>query len=528
MSRSAVVATAVLAAGILPHLAHAQEAAPERARRSAQGQADEPAAPARAGAQDLKAQVAAIRKQLDELRSTAAQAQTVAGSVQQLSGRVTALEQRIDRLGRQRAAGPELTASVDRLSAQANALERDVEGLRTQVAGIEQPAAGGGVGSVEYKRGFEWTTGDGAYSLKIGGFVQPRYEASLAEEANSVNRSTFRLRRGRLILGGHAGRDELTYKVQLETTVADASALDYYVDYELLPELAVRAGQDKLYFTRAWWASDSTIDVLERPASVEGLRYDRDIGVWAHGELFGDRVYYHAGVSNGAGPNKRNDNIDTATLVRVEAALLGARFDAFVANLTRDPDPRLMIGAGAVHDLVALPPAVAGTPVNNRDVDANGETDNVRVWSASVDAALRWHGLELIAEGIWRHERWGTIVQHADNQALATLIDADSEGHRNYLGGYVHASFPIIPELLQIAARVGHSRVALLGVGGRVVNDAPPPGDRLLEATGQLRYFHGNLTLGGSYSLFNYNNKSGPELAGDIEHVFIVQGQLNF
>jgi hypothetical protein len=128
---------------------------------------------------------------------------------------------------------------------------------------------------------------------------------------------------------------------------------------------------------------------------------------------------------------------------------------------------------------------------------------------------------------MWRHERWGTIVQHADNQPIAVALEADSEGHRNYLGGYVHASYALLPETLQVSARVGQSRVTLLGVGGRVV-DVPPPGDRLVEANGQVRWFHGDLSVGGSYTLLNYNNRRGPELAGDIEHLLVAQAQLNF
>jgi Phosphate-selective porin O and P len=532
MFRSALVAIAVLAAGILPRLARAQPPAPVTPAGPEEKAPDKaPARPAQAS--DLKVQVAAIRKDLDQLRPAAAQAQTLSGSVQEISLRLTALEQQIERVGRQSAAGPDVVGSIDRLAATAAALERDVEALRTEVAGIEQPAAGpggaGGSAGLEYRRGFEWTTADGAYSIKIGGFVQPRYEIALAEGAESVSRSTFRIRRGRLVLGGHVSSEALTYKVQVETTMPDAPALDYFIDYELSPMLSVRAGQDKLYFTRAWWTSDTSIDLIERPAAVDGLRYDRDIGLWAHGWLLDERVYYHAGVSNGGGPNQRNDNIDLVTLVRLEAALVGSRFDALVANLTADPELRIMIGAGGTHDLVVVPDRIVETTINNKDVDADGDTDNIRVWSGSVDAAVRWHGFELVAEGIWRHERWGTILQHSDNQQAADLIDADSDGHRNYLGGYLHASYPIVPERLQVSARVGHSRVALLGIGGRRV-DAIPPGDRLVETTAQVRYFHGSsgLSLGGSYTLFNHNTRRGPEAANDLEHVFLFQSQLNF
>ncbi len=522
MSRSALVAIAVLAAEILPRPAHAQQAPAAPPRQEAPEGAARPTS-------DLRAQVAAMRKDLEQLRPAAAQLQTLSGSVQALSARVTALEQQIERVARQSAASPEVVGSIDRLNGQAAEIQREMESLRAQVAAVEQPDAGGAaLGGVEHDRAFEWVTADGAYALEIGGFVQPRYESTIAEGANGVDEATFRLRRGRLALSGHAGSEELTYKVQLEVASTGAPALDYFVDYELTPALSVRAGQDKLYFTRVWWASDSSIDLLERPAAVDGLRYDRDIGLWAHGELLDGRVYYHLGLSNGAGPNLRNDNIDVASLVRVEAALLGTRFNAFAGNLTRDPELQVMVGAGAVHDLAQLPDSLGGNTVGNRDVDGNGETDNVRVWSTSADAAMRWHGLELVVEGLWRHERWGTILDHSDNQAIAALVEPDSDGHRNYLAGYVHASYPILTRKLQLAARAGHSRLSLLGVGGRAIEEAPP-GDRLVELNGQLRYFHGSgLSIGGSYTFFNHNTRNGPEQAGDIEHLFIAQGQLNF
>jgi hypothetical protein len=525
MSRSALVAFAVLAAGILPRAAEAQPPAQSAEAQPAEVQ------PARPSAGDLRGQVAAIRKDVDQLKASAAQSQTLSGSVQALSARVTALSQQVERVSRQRAAGGDVAVTLDRLSAQTATLERDVESLRTQVAGIEQPGAGpgGSAGSagLEYKRGFEWTTGDGAYSIKIGGFFQPRYQATVAEGADSVDEATFRLRRARLAVGGQAG-EQLDYKVQLEVSGGGSPALDYFLDYEIAPELSVRVGQDKLYYTRVWWASDASIDIFERPSGVEGVRYDRDIGIWAHGWLLDERIYYHAGASNGAGPNETNDNIDLVSLVRVDATLLGARFDAFSANLTLDPELRVMAGAGATHDLVQLPAQVAGTAVGSRDVDGDGDTDNVRVWSTSADLALRWYGLELIVEGLWRHERWGSILDHTDNAPLAIAIDADSQGHRNYLAGYVHASYPIIPDLVQLAARFGHSRIALLGVGGRSI-DSPPRGDRLVEATAQVRLFvSGNLSMGGAYSYLDHNTRVGPEQAGDIEHFFIAQAQLNF
>src|SRR5690606_29132971 len=277
------------------------------------------------------------------------------------------------------------------------------------------------------------------------------------------------------------------YRLHAELARPGPAALDYYLDYRFAPELAIRAGQDKIFFTRAWWASDSSIDLFERPAAVDQLRYDRDIGVWAHGRLLDDRIGYWAGVSNGAGPNQVNDNIDFVSLLRADAVVLGSRFEPLVDNFERDGELRLMVGGGVVHDLVRLPGQVAGIEVGNRDVDRDGTGDNVRVWSSSLDLALRLHGFEVVLEGIWRHERWGTILDHSDNQQLADAVQPDVEGHRNYLAGYVHASYALLPGRLQVAARIGQDRVPLLRVGGRAPASVPP-GDRLVEAAAQVRY----------------------------------------
>ena len=339
--------------------------------------------------------------------------------------------------------------------------------------------------------------------------------------------ATFRLRRARFLASGHLSGEELTWKLQAELGTDSPAALDYYLDYQFAPELAVRAGQDKMFFTRSWWASDATLDVFERPSAIDALRYDRDIGVWAHGWV-ADRLYYHAGVSNGAGPNKRNDNIDVAALLRVEAMVVGDKFEPMVKNLEARPDLQVLVGAGVVHDLVRVPETIAGIDVGNRDVDSNGTLDNVRVWSSSVTAAARIAGLELLAEGIWRQERWGTILDHSDNAMLAEAIRPDASGHRNYLAGFLHASYVLLPKKLQAAVRVGHNRVSLLGVGGGGPT-AVPPGDRLFELNAQLRYFHNdNLSGGVSYTFTNFNATSGPDPTADIDHLFIAQAQLNF
>ena len=520
MSRAAIVHLSALVLGLTTASAGAQpQPQPQPRPQPAQ---------ARRSPADLRAELAAVKKELEELRAMAVQAPTLAQSVQELTTRVTALEGELGRLRRQQAAGPEVVESLDRLTLRVDAAGRDVERLRTQLAGIEQPEVAPGPGEAGWDGAFEWIDGTGDYSLRLGGFVQPRVQVLLPQDADSITQATFLLRRARLVGGGHLGSDALTYRFHLQAETGDASALDYVLDYRFAPWLAVRAGQGKVPFTRSWLASDQHQDVYERPAAIEALRYDRDAGVWAHGALLDDRLAYWIGLSNGAGPNRLNDNIDFLSALRLDAALVGDRFEPLTDNFSREGGLRLMVGGGLVHDLVRLPERVAGIEVANRDVDANGTADNVRVWSASLDASMRIAGLELVLEGIWRHERWGTILQHSSNAPLADLIEPSGRGRTNYLGGYLHASYVLVPAKLQVGARLGHNRVPLLGVGGRSLA-AVPPGNRLVEGTLQLRYeWSRSLALGGSYSLFNYNASEGPDPSGDISHLFIGQAQLNF
>jgi hypothetical protein len=335
-----------------------------------------------------------------------------------------------------------------------------------------------------------------------------------------------------VVAGGQAGRDELTYRLEIELAEpapGGVPLLDYVVDYQLWPSLALRAGQEKVYFTRAVWAGDGTIDLLERPAVVERLGYDRDIGLWAHGLVLDERIYYRAGLSNGAGPNQLNDNIDFAALVRADGVIVGQRFTPLVNHFAEAEVASLMVGGGAVHDLVRLPTRVAGIDVGNLDVDADGTGDNIRVWSASLDASFRVQRLELVLEGLWRHENWGTILGHSANQSLAEAVRADVDGRRNYLGGYLNASYLILPHRLQVAARGGVHRVALLGLGGGGPETVPPPGDRLWELSGQARYrWSEALLIGLGYTMLDFTASTGPDPVGDRTHTFLADVRLSF
>ena len=475
----------------------------------------------------VQADINAIKAELAELQVVAATAPTLAQAVQELSSKLVVLETELEAKMRAAESVPETIEKVDALQEQVTRLQTELEYLRTAIANVEQPAVvpSGGDGA-EYDRGIKLTTGDGRYAMTLGGFMQPRYQLDLPEDFSSVDAAGFRMRRARLSAEGKLGGDRLRYATMMELGGSGSPLLDYYMDMRYREELTVRVGQAKLPYTRSFLASSSMRAFHELSATQELQRYDRDLGVWALGEVLAGKLRYNVGVANGAGPNSVNTNIDMAASARIEGVVLGDYIAPGYGDVDDSDEFRLTVGGAFVHDLVRVPESVSGVEVENRDVDGNGILDNVRVVSAAVDAQLRYRGLDLAVEATWRHERWGAILDDDDNGNLATAVDASRAGNRNYIGVTAEASYFVLPKKLLVGTRVSHGRLPLLGLGGLNPAEAPPA-QRALQIDGLVQlYRDGYRRVGFMYSLLNYNAKDGADPAADISHAFILEAQL--
>lgn len=476
---------------------------------------------------DLSQRVESLEQELVELREAAAQVPTVSEAVAEIDARLAAVAQELEALRRQQASVPEAVEGVDQLTLRVRALEREVGALRTQLANIEQPSvATTAGGAVVHDEGFGWTTGDARFALRLGGYLQTRYQLELPEDLDDVDVSTFALRRARVGAAGHVYSDRLRFTLLAELSEAGPPLRDYHVDHEFSPALVLRFGQAKVHHLRSWIALSSDLAFLERSAAVDAFRYDRDIGAWLHGALFEDRLHYYGGLSNGGGQNRGNDNIDLVSNVRVDGAALGEYFEPSTGDVRGTETPSLVLGGSFVHDLVRLPAAVAGIEIGQRDVDANGVLDNVRVLSAAIDATFRYRGLEVAVEGFWRQDRWGTILEHGDNAALADAVRAGADGVRNHLGGTGQVTYFVIPEHLLVGGRLSRARIPLLGTGGQALARLPR-GDRLWEADLLVQlYREGTRTVGLDYTYLNYDAATGAALEDDALHRLVLEAQL--
>jgi hypothetical protein len=484
-------------------------------------------APATVGAQaqtEGRAQsLVALEKELAALRAQITDVPVLADTVEQLGARVAALAERVEALSKTGGRGaPELATALDELRSGLAAARRDLDVVRAQLHEVEQASLGAGLGGLGEGDGFRWSSTDGRFALRLYGYGQVRHAVTVA--GSEVTETGFRLRRGRLGVSGLAGSDRLRFDVLAE--LAEAPALrNYQAEYALRPWALIRAGQGKVPFTRSFMTGDDEIDFTDRSSVLEAFRHDRDIGLSLLGALRQGRLWYQLGVFNGAGQNTGNDNRDLLAVVRVEAAVLGSRLGGY-GDLERSATPSLTVGAGATHDLVRLPAAVAGTDTGNLDVDGDGEVDNVRVVSASADVLLRWRGWELAAEGLLRAEEWGAILADPANQELASAVGAP-DGDAVRLGMVAQVSYALLPRLLLVAARGSYGRVPVLLLGGRS-RSAPPPGDRLLELDLLVQLYRlGARCLGLQYTLAD-PSRNGGEPAGPVQHRLVLEGQLRF
>lgn len=146
------------------------------------------------------------------------------------------------------------------------------------------------------KDGFSLKSADGAFVLKIRGYVQfdGRFYAD-DEQKPAVD--TFVLRRVRPILEGTLWKI-FDYRVMTDFGAGTTVLQDAYLETRFSPRFKVRAGKFKPPVGIERLQSGTDILFVER-ALPTALVPNRDLGVQLSGDLAGGRVTYAAGVWNG-------------------------------------------------------------------------------------------------------------------------------------------------------------------------------------------------------------------------------------
>ncbi len=304
--------------------------------------------------------------------------------------------------------------------------------------------------------------------MRISGLLQSAYLGRIYSEAQQhagtdfgQDLSTFALRRARLRTSGHLVHRRLTYDMELDFGTVDPAnpLLSFWANLELYRGLQLRGGKLKIPFSRQFLVHAGDLLFVDRSVVVDAFAPRWDLGVMIHGEVLRRRMLsYELGIFNGAGSAApRDDNTDFLYVGRLVFSPLGP-MDYREGDHEVGPF-KLSLGAAFFVDLTPtdLPlregirdqTAAAG----RLDQDADGKIDNVAIYTAAGELAVRYRGLALQGEVFYRLEDPGAVLP--DNRATWGL--------------YSQLCYFYEPAGVEFGARYGYGQQPDFGVDRTVI-----------------------------------------------------------
>jgi phosphate-selective porin OprO/OprP len=147
-----------------------------------------------------------------------------------------------------------------------------------------------------FQDGFFIQTADGDYRLLFGLVAQEDGRFEVGDPQPAVT-DTFTIRKIRPTWSGRIAR-YFDFKVMPDFGNGTAVVQDAYFDIRFSPKFRVRAGKDKTPVGLELLQGDAYLLFPER-ALASSLVPNRDVGVQVQGDVFGNHLFYAAGIMNG-------------------------------------------------------------------------------------------------------------------------------------------------------------------------------------------------------------------------------------
>lgn len=145
------------------------------------------------------------------------------------------------------------------------------------------------------KGGFLLTSPDGDFQLRIRGYVQSDGRFFFDQSSSAID--TFVLRRVRPIFEGTVYK-YFDFRIMPDFGQGVTVLQDAYLDAKFNPAFKIRFGKGKVPFGLERLQSATDLIFIERSLATN-LVPNRDLGIYAFGDIAGDKASYAAGVFNG-------------------------------------------------------------------------------------------------------------------------------------------------------------------------------------------------------------------------------------
>jgi hypothetical protein len=295
----------------------------------------------------------------------------------------------------------------------------------------------------KYRKRSPFSIRRGPYSLEVKAQIQVQAvtyvgDDALYENGDPATDEGVLIRRARLGVQGSLPWD-LNYKFIIEAfgdtqrgsegeglagQSIGAQILDLALTWARWKEFQIGVGSEKVPGPKGRMVSSKTLQLVERPFSVESMVPDRRAGAWFQGDL---KIFnYLVGIYNG------DDGLSFGN--EGGGYLVGARLE-----LT----PFGPMGCGR-SDFAPARSKVYGTPRFGAGVSFQFEhgtaTDRM---SVSGDLGFKWHGLSVSAEAIFERE------EPQDDPEVPSALPETTQS----LGAYGQVGYFILPGQLEAAVR---------------------------------------------------------------------------
>ena len=352
--------------------------------------------------------------------------------------------------------------------------------------------------AVKYDKGLVVNTDDNNYSMKLNARFQGMF--LYTDLSNRDPRSTFLMRRARILTSGNFYAPWLTYSTQITFEGSTAAMRDAYIEASYYKWMSPMIGQYKVPFDREFLDGGFNLQLINRSIASVEYSLQRDIGLQISGKGIMDRFDYNVGIFNGSGANKLNVDNDYMYVGRIVWSPFGGSYP-YSESAHDNPSCHIFSLAFAGAYLPGLEPGeratLAGRLGNTSIVPVES---NVAQWTA--DLAYKYGGFSLMS---------GYHYRNIDP------MDVTSFGEQDAWGFYLQSGFFLIPRSFEIAGRYSF-----------IDPDNPQKisDNESSELTLGLNYYFSghSLKAGINYSLITTEKQTGDE----NEHLVITSVVLQF
>jgi phosphate-selective porin len=305
--------------------------------------------------------------------------------------------------------------------------------------------------SVQYgKKGIELQTRDNKFLFQLQSRLQFRFSTPYDTDPLTYDdysqdaKTTFKINRARLKIGGHAFEPWLKYYWEYE--LSQSNLLDFRIMIEKWDWLSFKVGQWKTEFTRERYISSGEQQMVERSLINRPFTVDRQLGAEVYGHLKGSGIadfnYWFAALTGTGRGSTSNDDGNLMYFGRAQWNFLGRFLDFEGCDLEFHEKPTPIIAFSAITN---RSPYTRFSQAGGGSLDGfeDGLPGQYRVNQWNLETAFMYRGFS------WQSELHTKEIINKYNNNNMTVM----KGYYVQAGYFFHNTFNWWPKHLEMAAR---------------------------------------------------------------------------